>query len=227
MDAYMIKKEDGNIHHFRSEVGDRWVSITEGVFYVYLQKYSLGTGDHQSAIKKHEEMVAERLAEGFYATPYAAIPENTVDTYDKAKWHFDGNFPADLEHSQAYVHTGLFLGWLIDHDMMSEEFLEDMTDEFEAFKNREITGPQIFMQMDGVLSLNDLNEAGNRFALPYFNFDRDAYLSDYDRVLATELPSIYHVKDTWENYDKLKVILDKRYEYSKSIDTSFTWWKAE
>ena len=56
--------------------------------------------------------------------------------YDKAKWHYDGDYPSALAHSQAFVHTGMFLGWLIDHDLVSEEFVEDTSDGIGRFKRR-------------------------------------------------------------------------------------------
>jgi hypothetical protein len=42
--------------------------------------------------------------------------------FDKAKWHYQGDFPADLEPDQAFVHTGLFLGWVIDAGLYGDEF---------------------------------------------------------------------------------------------------------
>jgi len=29
--------------------------------------------------------------------------------YDKAKWHYGGDYPKDLPIEQAFVHTGMFL----------------------------------------------------------------------------------------------------------------------
>ena len=34
--------------------------------------------------------------------------------YDNAKSHFLGNFPDSLPIEQAYVHIGMYLGWIID-----------------------------------------------------------------------------------------------------------------
>jgi hypothetical protein len=122
--------------------------------------------------KDKKELVEEKLKEGFQITDYQQTLENTVDVYDKAKWHFGGNFPEDLDIFQGYVHTGMFLGWLIDNDLVSDQFKEDFEEEINEFKEHELTGPQIFERCcDGVLTLEELNEQGNRFALPYFNFD--------------------------------------------------------
>jgi hypothetical protein len=66
------------------------------------------------------------------------MPEPYV--YDKAKYHYGGNYPEDLPEEQAFVHTGIFLGWVIDNDLYSDEFREDMEGYIAAFKARHITG---------------------------------------------------------------------------------------
>lgn len=52
---------------------------------------------------------------------------------------------------------------------------------------------------------------GDRFARSYFDFDRGAYLDDYETHLAADLPSLYHVSNSWENYDTIKACIDRRY----------------
>ena len=42
--------------------------------------------------------------------------------YDKAEYHYDGEFPADLPIEQAFVHTGMFLGWIVYHHLYSDWF---------------------------------------------------------------------------------------------------------
>jgi hypothetical protein len=44
--------------------------------------------------------------------------------YDKAKYHYDGKFPPELPTEQAFVHPGLYLGWLIDLNLYSADFAE-------------------------------------------------------------------------------------------------------
>src|SRR5205814_4546138 len=72
--------------------------------------------------------------------------------YDKAKYHYDGTFPEDLEPEQGFVHTGMFLGWIVDHDLYDTDwFGPEMRSYIDAFKNRELTGPKLFEACDGVL----------------------------------------------------------------------------
>lgn len=217
MNTYFTKSANGLTYHFRAELGEHWVRITEGIFYHWLHNHIISCGDHQSAIIKQQELIDKWLSAGFQQTSFTESPENTVDVYDKAKWHIDGEFPADLDPFQGYVHTGLFLGWLIDNNLVSEEFSEEIAKVYSLFRLRKITGPQIFEEyLDGTLKLEDLNEEGNKFALRYFYVKNGEYFRDYATTLASDLPSVYHVENSWENYDKLKIVLDKRYKSYQS-----------
>ncbi len=72
--------------------------------------------------------------------------------YAKEKYHYAGDFPNGLAIKYAFVHTMMFLGWIVDHDLFSEEFEEDRINEIEKFKQRALTGTQIYEMWDGVLS---------------------------------------------------------------------------
>ena len=41
------------------------------------------------------------------------------EVYDKAEYHFGGQWPDGLPEEQAYVHTGMFLGWLMQRGLVS------------------------------------------------------------------------------------------------------------
>ena len=131
--------------------------------------------------------------------------------YDKAKWHSDGDYPADLPQRNAFNHTGFFLGWLIDNDLLDAEITDEFPDAIEAFRRRDTTGPALYRSFDGALDEYMLNDEGNAFAQCYFDFDTGQYLNDYDEILSSGLPTMYHVDDTWENYDKLKQRIDQRF----------------
>jgi hypothetical protein len=213
MTIYLTKKVNGTVHHFRTTVEQTGVEIVHGVFYQWLHKHWHEYDDVATAMAKQQELVQDKINEGYKATEYNAIPENTLNIYDKAKWHFEGDFPEGLDAFQGYVHTGMFFGWLIDHDLVSDQFKEDFAAEISSFRQRQHTGAQLYQSCcDGVLMLDDLNELGNRFALSYFNFDAGEYLSDYEATLGMDVPTIYHVKDTWANYQKLKEVIDFRYK---------------
>jgi hypothetical protein len=211
--TYLTKTENGQLHHFRATVEETGVEMVQGVFYNWLNRHWHNYDNEQAALAAQKELVASKLAEGFIMAEYEPIPENTIDVYDKAKWHFGGDFPEGLDAFQGYVHTGMFVGWLIDHELVSAAFKKDFAAEINSFRQQQHTGAQIYQSCcDGALMLEDLNETGNRFALAYFNFDTGEYLSDYEATLGMDVPTIYHVKDTWSNYQKLKVIIDFRFD---------------
>lgn len=131
--------------------------------------------------------------------------------YDKAKYHYGGEYPEDLPNDQAFVHTGMFLGWLIDAGLTSQDFDRETSEGIRDFRDRKLTGPGVYQEWDGCLVDDMLSEEGNRFAAAYFDFEVGEYLNDYLELLGEDLPSLYHVDDTWENYDLLKARIDQRY----------------
>ena len=131
--------------------------------------------------------------------------------YDKAKYHYGGDYPEDLPDDQAFVHTGLYLGWIIDNDLYSEMFRDESAEQITRFKAREITGPEVYESWDGCLIDYMLSDEGNAFSRAYFDFERGTYLQDYDEVVAKGLPSLYHAPNTWENYDRLRKRVDERF----------------
>ena len=210
--TYLTKQENGRTHHFRVTIENTGVDIVEGVFYNWLTKRWVGCGDIDNAEIKMKELISEKLKEGFQETKFLEMLENTVDVYDKAKWHFGGDFPTDLDDFQGYVHTGMFLGWLIDKDLISDDFKENNKTEIQEFRNRKMTGSQVFEKCcDGVLMIEDINELGNRFSLSYFDFQTGQYLTDYENALLKGKPSLYNVDDTWDNYAVIKLFIEKRF----------------
>jgi len=134
--------------------------------------------------------------------------------YDKAEYHNDGDFPKGLPRKQAFVHTGMLVGWLIEHGMIAKDFRE----ETQGFKERKVSGAQVYKAWDGCLTSDVLTDYGNAFAKYYYNGEDGQggpYFEDYEAALVGDLPSLYHVKDTWENYDTIKKKIDERYDVWK------------
>ncbi len=131
--------------------------------------------------------------------------------FDKAKWHYEGKFPKDLDEEQGFVHTGMFLGRIIEADLYSEDFADDFKSEIRKFKARKLTGTGVYAAADGVLDVEMLNRESMAFAKVYFDLEPGKYLKDYDKILTGNLSSSYHVQDTWENYDSIKPQIDKRF----------------
>lgn len=142
------------------------------------------------------------------------LSTNTV--YDKAKYHYEGDFPTDLPREQAYVFTGFFLGWIVDHEMYSEDVLNHYSRHVEDFKQRKLTSSQLYRQLGGVLAIDLLNEEGNKFANYYYCNLQSGEYQEYMYHFMEQFdcnPSIYHVEDTWDNYFYMGQAIDSEYEY--------------
>jgi hypothetical protein len=133
-----------------------------------------------------------------------------VTVYDKAKYHFEGDYPSDLSDDAACTHCGMYLAWLSDKHLLAPWFEEDFKAELVQLRQRQVTPARFFGIVDGALVSDMLNEQGNAFSTAYYLSNQ--YFSDYDRLLASTLPSTYHVADTWENFEKLRSQIDERYE---------------
>jgi hypothetical protein len=142
--------------------------------------------------------------------------ENSTLIYDRAKHHFLGQFPSILPIEQAYVHIGMFLGWMLENGLYSEIFEEEEAHQVLRFKHREITCSILSALWDGYLGEELFNEEGNEFSVYYYQ--SGMYRIDYQDVLAEDLPSMYHVDDTWENYDKISARITQRYEEWKLVE---------
>ena len=143
------------------------------------------------------------------------MAEISKNIYDNAKSHFLGNFPDHLPIEQAYVHIGMYLGWIIDSDLYSEHFEEEADIQIFRFKRREISCTILSEIWDGYLGHELFNREGNMFT--YYYYGGGLYHNDYENTLVKKLPSIYHVKDTWENYNAMKGAIDIRFNDWKKI----------
>src|SRR5262245_59314316 len=130
--------------------------------------------------------------------------------YDDASWHYGGTFPSDLPDEAGATHTGMFVAWAMLSGLAGDIHVTDFPQELERLRSRNVTPGQWFLEAcDGKFTDDDLSDEGNRFAQAYFAFESGSYVGDYDRVLVRDLPSQYHVADTWENFDRLRPVLDE------------------
>ena len=137
-------------------------------------------------------------------------------TIDKAEWHSGGDFPEDLAEENGGTHIGMFLAWAILNRLNSKYHDEESAHELQAVRRRRMTGRDfLFQACDGKFWEADLNDEGNAFASAYY-LGKDGtgygeYIEDYGAALVDDLPSFYHVADTWANYDLLAPLLNRRY----------------
>ncbi|HYF67622.1 MAG TPA: hypothetical protein VD884_05765 [Ohtaekwangia sp.] len=143
------------------------------------------------------------------------MAETQKSIYDNAKTHFLGNFPPNIPIEQAYVHIGIYLGWVIERDLYSEYFEEEASNQIFRFKRREISCTILSEIWDGYLGFELFSTHGNMFT--YYYYGGGLYHSDYQEILVKNLPSIYHVTDSWANYERMKVRIDMRLQDWKKL----------
>jgi hypothetical protein len=137
--------------------------------------------------------------------------------YDDASWHSGGNFPADLPASAAATHSGMFVVWAFLSGFGGPIPAANFPDHLQRLQSRSVTPGAFFLEVcSGKLLDEDFSDEGNAFARAYFDFEHGQYLADYDATLGAGLAEIYYVGDTWENFDRLKSILDRRYREWKA-----------
>jgi hypothetical protein len=135
--------------------------------------------------------------------------------YDDASWHYDGDFPEELPSEAGATHIGIFLAWALLKGFASELHLKESTRSLELLRQRAITGADFLRdECDEKFTDDDLNAEGNRFAQWYYQGEEGygPYVDDYEAVLADDAESLYHVADTWENFDKMAGIIDFRFK---------------
>jgi hypothetical protein len=106
------------------------------------------------------------------------------------------------------THIGVFLAWAVSSGLAGEELLE-LKQAIGDLESRAITpGAFLFQACDGKLWGADLNAEGNAFAEDYYV--SNAYYDDYESGLGANYPTLYHVPDSWDAFDRLKPTLDAR-----------------
>ncbi len=135
--------------------------------------------------------------------------------YDLAKNHFLGDFPASLPIEKAYLHIGIYMGWVINNDLYSEYFEDEASTEIYRFKRRDIGCIILAEIWDGALNNELFSQIGNMFT--YYYYAGGLYKQDYMDLLVKSHPTIYHVDDTWENFEKISVRITNRFNEWKKL----------
>lgn len=132
--------------------------------------------------------------------------------YDDATWHSGGDFPEDLPDEAGGTHIAMFVAWALLSDLGGTLHTDDFAEDLAALKARQMTpGEYFFASCDGKFTDEDLNRRGNAFASFYFDDNDRGYLADYDDTLGGDVPTLYHVADSWDTFDRIRSVLDERY----------------
>lgn len=152
--------------------------------------------------------------------------------YDDASWHYDGDYPNGLPNENASTHIGMFLAWCINNSLISDELQEDSEEEVNDVKSRKMTGGEFLRTIcDEKFIHDDLSELGQDFANDYYDGEKSKFakkfndygndfcnvFNEYAKKNNFEYESLYHVEDTWKNYDLMAKRLDERFAEWKSF----------
>lgn len=148
-------------------------------------------------------------------------------SYDRADFDYSSE-QQPLPKGHAATHIGMFLAWAVVNGLENDWHRQRSAALLERLRKREITGRQFFESACGDrFSERDLNPEGNSFAEYYYIDEaghRGLYFEDYKKTLAARQPSFWHVQDTWENYDKLAPVLNRRFQEWKNPPKK-RWWQ--
>jgi hypothetical protein len=147
-----------------------------------------------------------------------------MGSIDRIDWHSGGDFPDNLPEVNGGTHIGMYLTWIINNNLIGQMHRDDSADAIQKVLSRQMTGRDFLVDMcDEKFWDEDLNEEGIAFTNYYYQADSTDtfknFVDDYCDVLAQDVESIYEIEDTWENYDKLKPLIDKKYSDWKKSKT--------
>jgi hypothetical protein len=123
--------------------------------------------------------------------------------YDDVGWHESGAMEAGQPVELAFTHIGLYLAWLIHHDLHDPSTFP--REHVAAVKAGTMTGSDLADDMDGKLVSDMLTAEGRAFS----DYHYTTYLDDYARAFEAE--PAYGVEDTEANYGRIAPLLDSAY----------------
>jgi hypothetical protein len=214
MKVYLTKQNRKSIDFVLLETDDKFVRKSTGkVGKSGIGNSTLHAGSPENAKIEADKQIKEYQNQGYIVSELPNVYSSKDEIFDKAKWHINERFPDNLDPYQSYIHTGLYVAWLIDNNLFEEDFKNDHIDSIQKHLDRRSTPVEFYeLQLDGVFDSEGLIQEAVKFTKDYFDFEKGNYINDYISTLDTEnrAASIFHISDTWENYDRLKPILDKR-----------------
>ncbi|MEF9987531.1 MAG: hypothetical protein RR797_00470 [Christensenella sp.] len=133
--------------------------------------------------------------------------------FDKMDWHAV-TFPDSIPYENAGTHIGVYLAWLVNNDLIQEDWQKEFYDEIMRVKNREMTGRDLLIEcFDNSLIEDVMVDEALEFTSDYYD---SAYIDDYADALAENNVdsefALYLHEDSWDNYDKVEPIIAAKFE---------------
>ena len=148
---------------------------------------------------------------------HIAIPADEAGTpdlleYDAWSWHTQGRFPANQPAEQGYVHMGIFIAWLVFHDMLDAGWVagSGVKDAVTAIHDRRGSVTALRDVTDGRLASDMLTEEGAGFTGAYYAPEY-GYARDWRRVFGRAADR-YEVPGDWDIYDRIEPLVELRYQ---------------
>jgi hypothetical protein len=136
--------------------------------------------------------------------PTAFRDSSNVTTFDRLDWHLEAALDRGRPPESAFTHIGLFLAWLIRHDLHDPTAIP--ADLAGAVTSGAMSGPDLRDVVAGQLSSALLSDEGDAFTRAYY----PAYLDDY-AVAFADRPD-YGVPDDADAYARIAPTIDRRFE---------------
>ena len=98
---------------------------------------------------------------------------------------------------------------------MSEWYLKETAETREECGAGKATIRNVYRQMASALMDDMLSAGGNEFVRDYYHVSKAhpaGYPRDYAVTLQRNLPSSYHVEYTEANYQRIRPVIDRRYQ---------------
>ena len=124
-------------------------------------------------------------------------------SYDRIDWHLDSAIEAGQPEEHAFTHIGLYLAWLIRHDLHDAGWFPP--EHVGAIMSGEMSGSDLADHIDGKLFSGLMSAEGAAFSDARYA----AYVNEYI-ALFDELPE-YSIQDGPEAYSKVEPLLDRMY----------------
>ncbi|MBE8728114.1 hypothetical protein [Flavobacterium hungaricum] len=141
---------------------------------------------------------------------------------DRIDWHQTEDFPENIPLENGGTHIGMYLNWIIENNLIGEIHLTESASLLEDVKAKKITGRDFLIKCcDGKFWAEDLNEIGLKFTEDYYSSDK--YFGDYANTLDSNQDSIYEYENSWENYDKIRLVIDKRFKDWQKKNNKKPW----
>jgi hypothetical protein len=136
-------------------------------------------------------------------TTNVALDDSPTVSYDRLDWHVDAALAAGQPPEHAFTHIGLYLAWLIRHDMVDPTFFPES--HIAAIKGGEMTGSDLADDVDTKLVGPYMSAEGRAFSDARYSL----YLDEYATVFADETD--YGVADDSVSYARIAPTIDRLY----------------